>query len=472
MADRPVYVPHCSTAHCAAPSSQGAIRSSRSRTTAYQCRAPHPPECFFPAAQGAPGEPHEGQSRQRKYSCCLHFNLINTSDSDSPDYQLVGFDLWKGQIYNWWFDSDHNSEYKDHDVAVWYDVGAPVSSSKRAVGTMANDGSVTVPVFTYKVVDPKYTPSDCALQPFFITLSKTEAADPTAVREAIMKGYQRFMRESVKGHLFVSSTSSHAAVPPPVDEEDGAEGGDAATQHPEQMEVDTHLSPAHQPHLSPSLLTRKHGSSTSLSSLTSQRSHRPSKLVPRGDLFKVHVADSSASERTSSFGMNMFKSKDNAPQPIFKGSITEAQKVFSPLENRLKIKKGMFGRITSGFNTMMSSSQSSAGGAESEAENESAPSTPNSPQPVIRAGEGIFVEWTVKRFNEYFDTSFVPETTVDPAIEVEQRKKKEGKVIGIEDCLDEFSREETLGQDDLWYCPVVSPLRLAEWSGPDLTPAV
>ena len=154
--------------------------------------------------------------------------------------------------------------------------------------------------------------------------------------------------------------------------------------------------------------------------------------------------------------MNMFKSKDNLPQPLFKGSLNDASKVFSPLENRLKIKKGMFGRITSGLGNMMSSSASSAAG-ESEAEADSTPSTPNSPQPVVRPGEGIFVEWTVKKFNEYFDTSYAPETIVDPAIEIENKKKKEGKVIDIEDCLDEFSKEETLGQDDLWYCPVVRP---------------
>ena len=189
--------------------------------------------------------------------------------------------------------------------------------------------------------------------------------------------------------------------------------------------------------------------------MNSTKSHKAGKLVPRGDLFKVHVADASASERPSGFGMNMFKSKDNLPTPLFKGSLNDASKAFSPLENRLKIKKGMFGRITSGLGNMMSSSSSSAAG-ESEAEADSTPSTPSSPQPVVRPGEGIFVEWTVKKFNEYFDTTFVPESIIDPAIEVEQRKKKEGKVIDIEDCLDEFSKEETLGQDDLWYCPVVS----------------
>lgn len=378
--------------------------------------------------------------------------------------KLVGFDLWKGQVYNWWYDADHNSEFKDADEAVWHDVGVPISSSKRSVGAVSTDGSVTLPVYTYKAIDSHHPPQECSLQPFFITLSKTEAADPSAVREAIMLGYHRFVRDSVKSQLFVSSSSSHAAVPVPAEEDELAEENGGSSQHSEHMEVESPAQPPRQqPHLSPTMLQRnKHGSTTSLSSLTSTRSLKTGKLVPRGDLFKVHVADASASDRSSGFGMNMFKSKDNLPPPLFKASLSDASKVFSPLENRLKMKKGMFGRLTSGLGNMMSSSSSSAAG-ESEAEADSAPSTPNSPQPVVRPGEGIFVEWTVKKFNEYFDTSYVPETIIDPAIEVEQRKKKEGKAIGIEDCLDEFSKEETLGQDDLWYCPVVRLHCFEKW---------
>lgn len=273
-----------------------------------------------------------------------------------------------------------------------------------------------------------------------------------------MKGYGRYVKESLKASLFVSASSSHAAVPPPVDEED--EVTDIHIDGPAEEGVTsaTEDSPSisqSQPHLSPVLLQRKAGSSTSLSSLNSTRSHKPTRLVPRGDLFKVNVADASAGQEKGGLG-GMFKSKDNTVQPLFKGSVSDASKVFSPLENRLKIKKGMFNRLTSGFGNMMSSN-SSASVNESEAENDSAPTTPNSPQPVIRPGEGIFVEWTVKRFNEYFDRDVQLEIFEDPAIAVENNKRKEGRVIGIEDCLDEFSKEETLGQDDLWYCPVVCP---------------
>jgi ubiquitin carboxyl-terminal hydrolase 4/11/15 len=261
-----------------------------------------------------------------------------------------------------------------------------------------------------------------------------------------MTGYQRYVRDSVKTDMYVQSGSSSAAVPPSVDDEE--EEGEEPTAEASSMEVDSPKSATTAvSRLSPSSILRRGGSSTSLSSLKSIRSNKTSEMVPRGDLFKVHVADASASEGKSGVINNIFKSKDVTVQPFFKGSPSHAAEKLSPLENRMKIKKGMFGRITS----MMSSSNT-----ESETETDSSPSTPNSPQPVIRPGEGIFVEWTVKKFNEYFDLSSQPEVIDDPAIEIENKKKKEGKVIGIEDCLDEFSKEETLGQDDLWYCPVVS----------------
>jgi len=270
-----------------------------------------------------------------------------------------------------------------------------------------------------------------------------------------MKGYGRYVKESHRADLFVSASSSHAAVPPPVDEED--EVTDIHVDEPSSEAAPTTTDDLaatiqSQPHLSPVMLQRKAGSSTSLSSMASTRSHKPVKLVPRGDLFNVNVADASAGQEKGGLG-GMFKSKDNTVQPLFKGSLTDASRVFSPLENRLKIKKGMFNRLTSGFGNMMSSN-SSASVNDSE-EVDSAPATPNSPQPVIRPGEAIFVEWSNKRFAEYFDRDVELEVVEDPAIAAENSKRREGRVIGIEDCLDEFSKEETLGQDDLWYCPVV-----------------
>jgi hypothetical protein len=190
----------------------------------------------------------------------------------------------------------------------------------------------------------------------------------------------------------------------------------------------------------PTLL--RNASSTSLSSVGSVKPG--AKLVPRGDLFKVHVADASTAD--SAGGLNMFKSKEPIV-PLWKGNLSSATGSWSIVENRRKAKKNMLNRLTSGINSIVNYA------SDDEA---SPPATPVAPPPVVRPGEGIFVEWSQKRFNEFFESHPAPraDEIVDPAIAKERDK---GKAISIEDCLDEFSKEETLGQDDLWYCPQVRP---------------
>jgi ubiquitin carboxyl-terminal hydrolase 4/11/15 len=149
--------------------------------------------------------------------------------------QLVGFDLWKGQPYSWFLDADHNGEAKDSDDPTFHDVGVPVVSSRKVVGTpVAADGSITVPVYTCKTPEPsRYRnsndgPSQCEIQPFFITLSKTEATDPVAVREAISRGYGRFVKSESKPRLWVPQGHHRAASHLPVvhdEEQDKSEEG-------------------------------------------------------------------------------------------------------------------------------------------------------------------------------------------------------------------------------------------------------
>lgn len=356
-------------------------------------------------------------------------------------------------MYSWWSDADHNSDAKDTDLAVYHELAVPISSTRKSTGTSGTDAMVTVPVYT--CLEPEVSRSryggtgysECTLQPFFISLSKADAANPVAVREAITRGYARFVIPEMRGQMWVPSGSSKAAIPGPTaeDEESVAEihlDGDqtrvievpAGSQT--SMDVD-------QPSPSANPSHPANGSSTSLNTLSSSKSGN---LVPRGDLFKVHVADASTSEGSGS-SMNVFKSKDPVI-PLYKGSVSSASASWSTLENRRKPKKNMFAQIATGIKSIVSPTYGS--------EDEGSP--PNSPAPaplVVRPGEGIFVEWGGKHFYEYFNNSRVEEELDDPAIEKELAKKKEGKAISLEDCLDEFSKEETLGQDDLWYCPQV-----------------
>lgn len=365
-------------------------------------------------------------------------------------------------MYAWWADSDHNSEAKDSDEAVFYELPVPVSATRKAVGVPASEPSITVPVYTFRASEAgrhsyrNETPYDCVLQPFFINLSKSEAADPVAVREAITRGYTRLARLESRSDMWVPSGSRQAAVVlSPVDDDDHVteihlEGDKTRVVEVSSRSPDTSMDVDGAPSGGISLLHRNNGSTTSLSDAGSVRSIKGGKLVPRGDLFKAHVADASSSDGSTSF--NFAKAKDPVV-PFFKGTPSTASASWSQLENRRKAKKTMFGHLTTGLKSIV--------GANYASDDEHSPPASPIPQPlVVRPGEGIFCEWSSKVYNEFFETtaSWHDDEVIDPAIEKELAKKKEGRAISIEDCLDEFSKEETLGQDDLWYCPQVSAL--------------
>ncbi|WVF67340.1 hypothetical protein IAT40_002093 [Kwoniella sp. CBS 6097] len=407
----------------------------------------------------------------------------------SKSSNLFGFDLWNGYPYGFWLDPDHNGEAKDSDEIIFYELNATVVANRKAVGTVSIDGSITVPVYSFKTVDHYRgsgyhrghdVPSQNHLKPFFITLSKEEATDPAAVREAIMRGYTRFVRPEFEDQLYVHASSSKAAIPksPKPDSEDAVTeihlNGDQATvvevtsdQNESTMDVDS-------PNNSQgptSTITGLHpsASTTSLVSQasTSGRSVTGSfsgPLVPRADLFKVHVADPAGDFTFKS------KDKDSNVQPIYKREPSSASHSWSPLESRKKkAKKHFVNRLTSGISSMVSPSYAS----EDEDHSSDSSALAQKSIPVIRPGEGIFCEWPGKVFEEWLDADRMGDDVIDPAIEKEMAKKQQGKSITIEDCLDEFSKEETLGEDDLWYCPVckkhqAATKRLEIYKAPDI----
>ena len=365
-----------------------------------------------------------------------------SGSSDCANHQIVGFDLWKSTVYAWWLDSDHNSTYKDSDVAIFYELAVPVKATRKAVGYLASVDTITVPVYTSHSVDSghrgAFNMTD-ASHPFFITLTKAEASDPVAVRDAITRGYTRLVKPEMVPQLWVHSGSSKAAVALP---HMGSDDDDPVTEIHIDGEQTRVVETASKPSDSNSLNSLEmKNSSASLSTLASAKS---GKLVPRGDLFKVHVADAGSSSDASS--LNIFKGKDDIV-PFYRGTSSTADKAWSSLENRRKTKKNMFGHIATGFKSIVGSST----------DDEASPtSSPLGPPLVVRPGEGIFCEWPVRKFQDYFDETKLADEFIDPAIAKEIEKKKSGRSISLDDCLDEFSREETLGQDDLWYCPQVS----------------
>lgn len=106
--------------------------------------------------------------------------------------------------------------------------------------------------------------------------------------------------------------------------------------------------------------------------------------------------------------------------------------------------------------------------------------------PVIRPGEGIVVDWDMEAFDVMFNGSIddtmrghgtwqTMQTLPDPELDAKKRARMQRRNRGItlDDCLDEFGKEEILSEMDTWYCPRCKEHRRASkkfelWKTPDI----
>ncbi|OBT99530.2 CSN-associated deubiquitinating enzyme Ubp12 [Pseudogymnoascus verrucosus] len=108
------------------------------------------------------------------------------------------------------------------------------------------------------------------------------------------------------------------------------------------------------------------------------------------------------------------------------------------------------------------------------------------PGPLVRLGEGIVVDWYQDPFATLFEGD--QEDTMrgrecwssvglleDPVLEAKRksRLRRRSKGLSLDECLDEFGKEEILSEMDTWYCPRCKEHRRASkklelWRTPDI----
>jgi ubiquitin carboxyl-terminal hydrolase 4/11 len=107
--------------------------------------------------------------------------------------------------------------------------------------------------------------------------------------------------------------------------------------------------------------------------------------------------------------------------------------------------------------------------------------------PLVRLGEGIVVDWYERAYDIVFGgdshdemrgaktyTGDLP-VLEDPSVAVRKRHRqmRQNNGITLDDCLDEFEKEEILSEQDTWYCPRCKEHRRASkkfdlWKSPDI----
>jgi ubiquitin carboxyl-terminal hydrolase 4/11/15 len=106
--------------------------------------------------------------------------------------------------------------------------------------------------------------------------------------------------------------------------------------------------------------------------------------------------------------------------------------------------------------------------------------------PLVRPGEGLVIDWHEQAWQAVFDGasaggrqgmrtfSDLP-TLEDAALDAKrkQRQLRKKNGISLDECLDEFEKEEILSEQDTWYCPRCKEHRRASkkfdiWKTPDI----
>jgi ubiquitin carboxyl-terminal hydrolase 4/11 len=107
--------------------------------------------------------------------------------------------------------------------------------------------------------------------------------------------------------------------------------------------------------------------------------------------------------------------------------------------------------------------------------------------PLIRLGEGIVVDWNIDAWETVYGQGLTanPDTRPtfseplpvleDPILTEKRRARQQRSRSGLslDECLDEFEKEEILSEQDLWYCPRCKEFRRASkkfdlWKTPDI----
>ncbi|KAK8089997.1 ubiquitin specific peptidase 11 [Apiospora hydei] len=164
------------------------------------------------------------------------------------------------------------------------------------------------------------------------------------------------------------------------------------------------------------------------------------------------------------------------PKPVVKGPGGRKNKK-QPRQKYGKGGKGKFGKKMSKEAQWKQQQQQ-----EAEVAPQTPPEMPDSEAEagtLIRLREGIVVDWSEDAYNALFNEAHatwdqcteMPDPALERARTARERRRKHG--ITLDNCLDEFERQEVLSENDMWYCPRCKKHQRATkkfdlWKTPDI----
>lgn len=363
-----------------------------------------------------------------------------------------------------------------------------------------------------------YSSDELFGSPFLLTLTREEASTLAGITKALARQYARVtvrgdeLLETVDAQLeedspetpsvaaaSVAATSAPApaatplpATPPPEAnmDVDSVEPVASTSTLPDAPAATIVMPPP--PAIIPDSLSVA-PSSTSLPPPVPAPTVESTPAPPRVAVFSLFVSDRPS--RSIPLGNDAYNTSSIPLAKRVRRASTPDTDMFAPPLSRTNL-PGSFPRedddSSMSTDTELETSTAATTGAntpirvdEAEESTTSAPSEPApkpAPQPIIQTGDFLIAEWDSAALAHFLGPNGGGETStwanltpfVDPAL-AEARARQGGpkKVITIQDCLTEFTKEERLGEDDTWYCPRCKDHKQATkkvelWKVPDI----
>ncbi|SCV70333.1 BQ2448_1727 [Microbotryum intermedium] len=420
---------------------------------------------------------------------------------DCDPKHLVTMEEWKGKPFKAWYDDDMISELNtERDCLVFWETSGPFPQPKpREYGRtkplpMDPDAPIVIPVMhkaRSKLSGSSHRSygasnhGDAFGSPFLLTLTREQASSVEGIELALATQYARVTKRGKELLEFVEleqDTGAAASPHVPTAAMAGPSLNLPPTPPPEaSMEVDAAVEDDASPSTSAGL------TSTAASSVSST-SKAPRSKGP----FQLYVSKHPVTKYGLPLGQRdcegtpvvpLESRLPRAPSPetdMFKTSS-------SPAPGHVP---GAFPTTEEESSSVMSTDESTSAPVELELPSDAVElvthsTTPKAAtKPLVKNGDFFHVEWEPAALAHYFGgngsdgeqaTWAQVESLVDPVL-AERRNRPRGaakKAITIQDCLNEFTKEERLGEDDTWYCPVCKKHQQATkkvelWKVPDV----
>ncbi|GAA5926338.1 putative ubiquitin-specific protease UBP12 [Sporobolomyces koalae] len=395
---------------------------------------------------------------------------------DMEPKSLVVAEEWHSKFFKEWPDDDMITEIntKNDKIIIYETTGTlaqPRFRKNKTPAAPADPNAPIILVVLHRKIAPKTSRltfgvsggSEYLASPFVLSLTPDEASTVEGIQRALLRQYSRVTSQGDelleafdKG---LAASAGAGADAPTTELADDATAG--STPADSAMDVDE---------LPPALDSVSSSSSITLAASTSSQvpepAPAPAASTASRPLFTIKVSKN----RRDPTGLPLNQSAFQADEET--------------LEERLETVRAATRLVSEDYDDMFTESTESSPkeprvetASESAAEPAKSAPPAASIRPILRTGDYVVAEWDPSAYDYFFSEQASRweevEEVVDPALAVRKSLGKQKQTITLDQCLTEFTKEERLGEEDMWYCSACKDFKQATkkveiWKAPDV----